>query len=216
MYRKLQTFAPNVENQEVNNPVSMCIGDTIARNFNHGSSNSYIYGCHSQPCQEYMSSYCAVGWDGFCEYNSNNNNISFPNQVIPWNTGSLGLNSGQILVRNTAGKKYLKHMGGPCYLKTQPFDATNVSSPMYSGWAVDTYMDSSGESTVCKPVYTVKSAVGIDQDPVMNKLLEQPFLGMDILTGIYYTLKQENRLGQFNGTKLGTFFNILKQKGAVN
>lgn len=213
-YRKLINFAPSNKSLEVNNPISYCIGDTIDRNFNHGSGNSYIYGCNSKPCQAYMSSYCAQdgGWDSFCEYNSHNTNISYPNQLQPWNGGVTNLTSGQILIRNTAAKRFLKEMQGPCLLKTEPFDPSNPTSPMISFWEADYANGTSGEGA-CMPVYSVRDTKNLDKDAVMNKLLDNPTIGFDILVGILKTMRAENRLNELIGTRLGQFFAILISKG---
>lgn len=196
---------------EVNNPLTYCIGDTIDIPFSHGSGNAYIYGCYSKPCQAYMSSYCAEGWDGFCEYSSRNTNTSYPNQLIPQYNGQTSLTSGEILIRNTAIKKYLRSMGGYCSLISEPFDPMVPTSPMISYWQTDT-CSTGGFNTGCVPVYDVKDARGIDADPVMNKLLSNPNVAFDVLVGIYKTRIAENKLGELKGTKLGMFFEALKSK----
>lgn len=213
-YRKLMNFAPNNKSLEVENPISYCIGDTIDRNFNHGASNSYIYGCQSKPCQAFMSSYCAQdgGWDGFCEYSAQNTNVSYPNQLQPWNGGVTNLTSGQILIRNTAAKRFLKEMTGPCKLKVEPFDPTVPTSPMIAMWEPMFSEGISGEDA-CKPIYSIRDTKDIDRDPVMNKLLDDPTIGFDILVGILNTMRKEGRLSELKGTRLGTFFNILLSRG---
>ncbi len=214
-YRSIADFGPKtMKDLEVNNPLSYCIGDTIDIPFSHGSGNAYIYGCNSFPCQAYMSSYCAEGWDGFCEYSSRNTNISYPNQLIPQYSGQTTLNTGQILIRNTAVKKYLKSMGPGCRMVSEPFDPMVPTSPMISYWVTDSCDTANSScSTGCAASYTVRDTRGIDSDPVMNKLLGNPNIAFDVLLGIYKSMKLENRLGELTGTKLGMFFRALESKG---
>jgi hypothetical protein len=58
----------------------------------------------------------------------------------------------------------------------------------------------------------------IDSDPVMDKLLARPIIGINILTNIYNTMKRYGTLAQLKGTKLGNFYNhnrYFRAKGGV-
>ena len=70
----------------------------------------------------------------------------------------------------------------------------------------------------CIPTYEV-NPVGIDDDPVMNKILDRPIIGIDILVNIYNTMKRKNTLVGLNGTRLGKFFETnpyFVAKGGMN
>ena len=109
-YRNIKEFGQNMNSLDVDNPISYCLNWTIDQQFNHGG-NSYIYGQYSKPCQSYLSDYCAEKWDGFCEVASKNTNISFPNNIED-NCHQLSrMTAGDLLIRNTAAKKYLIEIG---------------------------------------------------------------------------------------------------------
>lgn len=212
IYKNIKDFGntPENKNLESNNPLSYCLNWTLDQQFLHGG-NSYIYGQYSKPCQAYLSDYCAEGWDGFCETASKNVNISFPNQLelkrnltsgIPSGGSAVGMTAGDILVRNTAAKKYLVSMEGNCVQKFQPFDPTVASSPMISYWESEF-----GADHACVPYYAVNPA-DIDNDPVMNKLLEKPSIAFDILVNIYRTMKSNGTLSSLSNTKIGKYFDI--------
>jgi hypothetical protein len=212
-YRQIAKFAPNMKGLEVENPLSYCLDNSIDIRFNH-SGNSDIYGCHSRPCQSFMSNYCAQGWDGFCETASHNTSKSYPNQLQPASSSHSRLSSGEILIRNTAIRKYLLEMRG-ANLKIEPFDPSVPTSPMISYWVPIGCNDGGGECSLggCQPIYGLQDTRGIDSDPVMNKLLMNPLIAFDVLTGILKTLRMQKRLHELSGTKLGTFFQILQSRG---
>ena len=200
LYRSIKSMGPS-ETSEVDNPLTYCISNTVDTRFLHGG-NSDIYGQHSKPCQAYLSDYCANQWDGFCEYASNNNTISWTNNLnANWDVSCKGLNAGEILIKNTASKKYLKEMGN-CVQKLEPFDPTVANSPMISYWVPGTY---DIYSNTCIPVYSVDPKT-IDSDIVMDKILSRPIIALDILVNIFNTMTRENTIGQLNGTKLGKFY----------
>ena len=190
----------------VNNPLTYCLGQNIDQKFMHGSSSAVINGQQSKKCQEYLGDYCAANWDGFCEFASQNTNIDYPNNLGLCNqlfgdTACKRLNAGEILVRNTAAKKYLKSMGN-CKRKFEPFDPNVPTSPLISYWV----SDSCDYSSNCVPTYAVDPKT-IEQDPVMNKILCKPIIALEILINIYNNMRREGTLSQLNGTRLGKFFN---------
>jgi hypothetical protein len=128
----------------------------------------------------------------------------FPNQAEIsngyGNSQPHGLNSGEILIRNTAERKYLRSIMG-CVKKTEPFDPTVASSPFISSWKP---MEDN-VSKVCIPVYAVNPKE-IDNDVVMDKILHKPYIAMDILMNIYVNAKKSGVLSELKGTKLGSFY----------
>lgn len=213
IYRSINSFGPT-ETSESNNPLTYCVNNTIDQRFLHGG-NSDIYGQHSKPCQAYLSDYCAAQWDGFCEYAANNNSISYPNNLDPCGSDvpCKGLNAGEVLIRNTASKKYLAEMGGDCIQKFEPFDPTVANSPMISYW-----MPGCNSYSSCVPVYRVDPKT-IDSDIVMDKILHKPIIALDILINIFNTMTREGTIVQLKGTKLGKFYaenSYFKDKGYLS
>ena len=202
-YTSISHFGSNAY-APVNNPLSYCLGANIDQKFEHGSSAAVVNGQHSKSCQLYLSEYCADKWDGFCEFASKNTNIDYPNQIGKCegfgDAACKGLNAGEILIKNTAARKYLKSMGN-CKKKYEPFDPNVATSPLVSYWVSDncSYVNS------CVPVYGVDVKT-IDSDPVMNKILAKPIIALDILINIFNTMKRQGTLSQLNGTKLGKFY----------
>lgn len=202
-------------------PLSYCAVNGLESSFSHtlGASASLI-GPTSENCQRYMGAYCAKNWDGVCEYVYHNTNRMIPNQVAgcstniggPCNGSGLGNQStyGQLLLRNTASEKYLKGMSSNCVQQFFPFDPTVADSPLISKW-VSKQSVGDGDcgigcgSNVCVPYYGV-DPVTIDSDPVMNKILEQPWIAMDILVNIYNNAVSSGQLDSLRGTKIHNFF----------
>lgn len=201
IYSNIKSFGPS-EHSEVDNPLTYCMNNTMDQRFLHGG-NSDIYGQNSKPCQAFLSDYCADKWDGFCEYASNNKNISLPNNIHHSSTsvqGNTGLTSGEILIKNTAAKKYLISMGD-CLQKFEPFDPTVASSPIISYWIPNGY----NYSNTCTPQYAVDPTT-IDSDIVMDKILSKPIIALDILINIYNTMKKNGTLIKLKDTKIGKFY----------
>jgi hypothetical protein len=213
-YRTISDFGPN-RYSAVDNPLSYCLGSNMDQRFLHGGASDTYAGQNTKGCQAYLSEYCAEKWDGFCEMASLNTTKIYPNHLEDANCrfgGCLtGMMAGDVLVRNTAAKKYLVSMDG-CVKKQEPFDPTVATSPLVSYWVrgTDSNENCSGGGCLtqygkCMPKYSVDPAT-VDSDVVMDKLIAKPKIAMDILRGIYYTLKQEGKLNQLKGTKLGRFF----------
>lgn len=202
-YKQITQFGSN-EYQSINNPLSYCIDNTLDQRFLHGGSAD-TYGQHSKACQAFLSDYCAEKWDDFCDLAASNMSINqYPNNlqdsISLSDTVSLGLTAGEILIHNTAAKKYLVEMIG-CVKKYEPFDPTVGSSPMISYWV----KDSCPQNGSCVPVYEV-DPTKIDNDVVMDKILARPIIALNILINIYNTMKRKNTLSQLKGTKLGNFY----------
>ena len=139
-YRRISSFGSNMET-EVNNPLTYCINNELDQRFLHGG-HADTMGQHSRSCQLYLSEYCAQKWDGFCEVASNNQSRSYPDQYAGLGLGQAGgvacrgLTAGEVLIANTAARKYLvkMHNARKAY---EPFDPTVPTSPMISYWVAD-------------------------------------------------------------------------------
>jgi hypothetical protein len=201
-YRPISNFGSNAKSQ-VNNPLTYCMTTKLDQQFMHGGSAD-IFGAYSKNCQQYMGQYCAEKWDEFCEIASNDPNTNYPNNIQQCgsigDTACKGMNAGEILIRNTAAKKYLTSMAN-CVKKQEPFDPNVASSPMISYWI----SDGCSYSNACIPVYEVDPSK-IDSDIVMNKILNKPIIAIEILINIYNTMKRKGTLQQLKNTKLGRFY----------
>ena len=155
---------------------------------------------HSKECQNLLADYCAENWDNICEFSSDNEKVGLPNMAsLVDNSHSIDphLTQGIYLVRNAAQRKYavstLSRIGD--YIKTQrfnPVDTTNTSRIAYFNMnPIDL-------------VYDVNPHT-IDNDPIMNKMLNEPKYYMDILRGIYITRVNNQTLHQLKSTRLGMF-----------
>lgn len=213
-YRTIGNFGRNTY-QERNDPLTYCLSNKLDNNFLHGGQASII-GPYDRPCQLYMSEYCAKKWDDFCEVASSDNTTSFPNtaSAFVYNDMSTfpGMTAGDVLIHNTASRKYLISMAN-CIKKHQPFDPTVPNSPMVSYWT----NSQDGSQSSCVPMYAVDPKT-IDSDPVMNKILQKPIIAITVLINIYNTMKRMGTLSKLRGTKLGAFYNTLpyfRAKGGV-
>jgi hypothetical protein len=177
-----------------------------------------------------MAEYCANNWDGACEYASNDGNTMYPNTVSSCNEANgacrgpgIGnsLSKGEFLLRNTAAERFLVGMSGNCRRVYEPFDPTVASSPMISKWYPSgnscAGAGNCNASNTCIPIYDVKEKE-IDNDVVMNKILNRPWIALDILINIYNHRLRTQRLGYLQPTKIGKFFfspyfqKIIKEK----
>jgi hypothetical protein len=220
-YVPIKEFGGCGVNNSTNDPLTYCLGTNMDQKFLHGSSSNFVAGQASKQCQLYLSQYCAEGFDEFCEFASQNNNISFPNQMDGLGLGDIackGLTQGQALIHNTARRKYLVDMG-TCVQKWEPFDPTVANSPLISYWVNGNNGTCSGTSncsgncmlgSTCVPSYAVKDPENLDNDVVMNKLLDQPFIAFDLLINIYNTMKRMGTLKRLRGTRLGHYYNTNK------
>lgn len=201
-YKYVSDFGSN--ESPANHPLTYCIGTNMNQQFLHGGNP---YGSESKHCQSFMADYCASGWDGFCEYESMNQDTA----LMP-NTGGKPLvnnTAGKLLIANTAARKYLINMHHATE-KYEPFDPTVANSPLIRYW-----VNTGSESPT--PEYAVDPSV-IDKDVLMDKILEDPNVAFNILTNIYNTMKRKDTLKFLKGTKLGAFYNshpFFKERGGV-
>lgn len=197
-YAKAHNFS-SVLNLPVynNDPLTYCIGNSASQAFNHPASWVSI-GQNSTPCQIYMAIRCAQKWDSVCEYLTTSPYAYDTAPQVTSQSKSLYLNPGDILLVNTAQKKYLaKMLGTNCELKTEPFDPVSLGGSPY----ISSYIGN------CYPIYMVNPQT-IDYDPVMNKILERPWIAKDFLTKLRINLIQYGIFEQLKGTKLGAFYGM--------
>jgi len=188
--------------KDTNNPLTYCVANNYENMFLHGSG-AVTLGPESRECQLFMSDYCAQGWDGFCEVANMNSARHYPNEMNPAGIGGAVnfMTMGDVLVRNTASRKYLVDMlyGTKKY---QYFDPNVPSTAVINYWTPDI----PGRYDTMIPVYAVNPN-DLDSDPVMNKLIDKPEIAPDILAGIYNTMKTLGKLDELTNTKLGYFYN---------
>ena len=207
-YTSIKNFGPNAVS-EVDNPLTYCLTSDLDNAFMHGGQAN-ILRRNSRPCQLFLSEYCAQGWDNFCEIASQNQNISFPNGMTTPCGGCspLGITQGDMLIRNTAERKYLIQMinGKQVF---ESFDPLVASSPMISSWRpVGSQVGGCGSGQLTmSPIYAVNPKT-IDDDVVMDKILAKPDIAKDILINIYFNMKRLGTLYNLKGTKLGNFYGI--------
>jgi len=202
-YAKLINFGPN-KPSFVNNPLSYCLTSDLDNSFIHKAGERT--GRYSKPCQMFMSDYCSKNWNQICEVASQDADVNYANSIGPcFDSGTCGgslsrKTQGDMLIRNTAAKKYLVATSAQCNLKYQPFDPQVPTSPMIAYW------DNPGwTKTSCIPVYEVNPST-IDNDPVMNKILNKPEIALDILVNIHNTAQRLGKMESLQGTKLHNFF----------
>jgi hypothetical protein len=222
-YSYIDEFAPNINNAYSTDPLSYCVPDYLDSQFLHGGIGR-TFGKYNMKCQEFMSARCAKEWDGVCEAASKDPETVFPNmarnmQLQVQGQGQYqGFTAGENLIRDTAFKKY-KTRSANCNLKCEPFDPTVPNSPLVCFESSDACAFNDGRNSVCSgnvqngpciSEYSIKEEqiAGLDNDPVMNKLLSNPQLAPTLLEGIYNTMKRQGRLGKLQGTKLGHFYSM--------
>lgn len=202
-YRPIGSFGQGAATDPNANPLTYCLIDSIDTSFAHGQ-NLDLRGPQTKKCQMFMSDYCAKDWNGVCEFAFQNRNKMVPNMLQSCQSygdaACVGLTEGQILLRNTASKKYLSAISNNCSLKYEPFDPTVASSPMVSYWT-----SSCNAKGACVPMYEVDPSK-IDSDVVMNKILSNPKIAWGVLVNIYNTAVRKGTLPTLQGTKLYKFF----------
>ena len=204
-YKCISNFGRVDKNGQNVNPLSYCLEQSMNSEFIHGSIGQTIGGANGKHCQAFMSQYCANDWNNVCEHASKNKSTLYPNNLKKCQTGRSvecdSLTAGEILIQNTATRKYLVEMGGNCGLKYEPFDPTVAESPLVAFW----YNGCNQGNGECIPVYAVDPSK-IDNDPVMNKILSKPIIAWSLLVNIYNTAKRKNKLNELKGTRIYALF----------
>ena len=182
-YKSISNFGENVQNNS-ENPLNYCLVNNLNSLFMNGSTANTIGRAHGKNCQAFMSDYCSQnGWDDICEQSSQSDQLF------------LGLTAGDILIANTASKKYNSNKDENCITYEQ-FDPTVATSPFVSFWKGD-----------CIPIYEVNPKT-IDDDPVMNKILNKPMIAFGLLVNIYNNAVRNNTIDMLKGTKIYNFFQL--------
>lgn len=196
-YPELANVGSNMTSM-ADDPLTYCLNTEMDSSMIHGGIAQTVTAPNSKNCQAYMSEFCAHQWNEFCELASMNDETNVANNLKDSNSRCVypDITAGEILVRNTAARKYLSKMHN-CQLEYEPFDPTVPESPMISTW------NGAGQ---CIPMYEVNPE-SIDGDPVMNKILAKPAIAFDVLVNIYNTMKRNGTLHKLHGTNLGQFFN---------
>ena len=210
-YQNISSFGPQVKGLAINNPLSYCLSTPMENSFVHGGHAGRTLNRSSKPCQSYISEYCSNNWDEYCELESKNdsrlsNSLNIEQNVLA--NPNVGLSAGEVLMYNTALKKYVIRREGSCKLISTQFDPTVASSPMYNEWIggnEDCFAGCKNNGTECVSVYGVNPST-INSDPLMNKILNKPSIALDILKKIYVDMKRDKTLSQLKGTRLGNFF----------
>lgn len=212
-YSCISNFGTN--DTGMSNPLSVCAVSDLDAGFNNKLGGG-ILRPENQQCQAFMGMYCANKWDGICEYMSHDGSRALPNsqQSCSAPSGAFyssgtnsGITRGQILIRNAAAEKYLHSMSSNCVQQFEPFDPTTAGSPLISKWVSQGSCGSgncNGQGA-CIPVYKVDPAT-IDSDPIMNKILLQPWIAPDILVNIYNNAVKSGEIAALKGTKLYSMF----------
>ncbi len=180
------------------NPLSYCMFNELGSKFNHGAASA-THDPQSMACMSYMADYASGHkfadkvWDAYAEhYVKNNTDTAWPNQGAVDIAGSnvtmayKKLSLGECLLRNTVERRFLHHLG----LRETPFDP-NVANTQ----SVRVPMDA------CTPSLNMAHMVGLNDDPVMNKALENPQCCLDVFVTIA-TLANQAGI-DLSSTKLG-------------
>jgi hypothetical protein len=201
-YKTISSFGPSNINS---NPLGYCLVNKLESLFDNGTSSTNLSGPYNKNCQVFMSTVCANKWYDFCEKESNNTDTYYPNN-IDTSCSPPTRSVGEILLYNTAARKYLTDVYGNCNLIQEPFDANVANSPIISYWS---------DPTKCMRIYEV-DPLTIDKDEVMNKILEKPRIALDILVNIYYTARRKQTIDALKNTKLYELFQSQRFQNYLN
>ena len=200
-YANIRNFSNIQDQNPEHRALAMCLSDTLDRKFKYGGEVGANSGPRNQQCQSFMAQRCADKWDGFCEYyyqqygpnGTAMNRTAWPSPVWrPWEEKyglNLQLSLGDQLLRDAAERKFCKLIN--CNATVQPLDPMDPNSVR-----VTTYSDYTG----CVPVCTVNPKT-IDDDPVMNRILDNPTVAAGTVINICNTSKNQGI--NLSGTKIG-------------
>jgi hypothetical protein len=203
-YTTISDFGTDINSND--SPLITCAVSSLDSGFNETLGSRGLAGPNNSQCQVFMGSYCGEKWDGVCEYMSKDTSQWLPNTLGPQGTplssflgGNGTMTKGQMLIRNAMAERFLRSMSSNCSRDYEPFNPTVANSPLISRWTAN---DDNG---VCIPIYAV-DPVRIDNDPIMNKVLDQPWIALDILINIYNNAVRSGEIVGLTGTKLYRFF----------
>lgn len=196
-YVRISNFGKKRKLDSTNDPLTYCLLPGFENGFLHGGIGPNKLNAKSKECQGFMASYCATEWNDKCDMIADNKEIyaGKPESVSCDNIMKfVPLTRGDVLVRDTAARKYLKSMSDNCAIRYKPFDPTVSESPMVSEW------DAVCLGGSCKPIYEVGAE--IDSDPVMNRILTKPYIALDILLNIKENMTKSGTIDSISKTKL--------------
>ena len=205
-YRPIKDFGPKKINDPKSSPISTSLVNTMDKDFN----NTYgiLLGPYSKHSQIYMADKCSKNWDLTCSYFLNRPepeyNSNFPNIYQPPNTvGDTlcgGLSVGQSMLRNAIHKRFCKYPNSNKVC--EPYNPLKPDSPMVCYEQVPDGGGGGGNIAIC----TVDEKI-IDQDPIMDKALQNPYIALPTLVNI---AKTHQRLGKplSDKTKIGRWANM--------
>ena len=133
-----------------------------------------------------MAEKCSKNWDAFCEFRSQDPELSYPNQLLNCSSSPVGFTAGQQLLHNAAQRRFCKPYG--CTPRVEKFNPNVADSPnivTYPGCAWECEVD----------------PATIDNDYVMDLCLKDPAPVLDVLTNIITTSKRKGI--DIKGTKIG-------------
>ena len=192
-YKPIVEFGCQDDKTLTTNPFQLALSNTPNKSFDNGV-NAYYFNPNNKYSQEFMAQYCASNWDNMCELASNSleptvNAISKFSQTT--NNQTLGENT----IRNSAVEKYCDLYGcNAKMIQLNPIDSTSPYIRQYEG--------------NCVPVCMVNPET-IENDPIMNKMLNDPYKYMDIITNIYHNNMRNGVDLRKTNTRLGDFLRHL-------
>lgn len=176
------------------NPLIICTGSGLDSGFNNDLGGGLLRPDGEQ-CHMFLGRYCSDKWDSVCDVISNDKTPAYDRHR------GLASTRGDNLLRETANEKYTVEMSDNCRIKYVPFDPTTAGSPLIAQWKVDT-SNKSCQLTECVRRMEVDPSV-IDNDPLMNKLLDRPWIWSEGFVNIYKNMKRQGKLQTLNGTRIG-------------
>ena len=200
-YRTISDFG-KIRNSNAN-PWSYCAIQGPDTNFAHPPLGD-VYGPNSTNCQAWMAQECAKEWSDMCEYvYQTQTTRAYPN-TLNVNLGQDRVNTntaGQNLVANSVERAFCSYAN--CVPIEQPFDPTVVGSPPFT-----TYVPADGNPGTCIPVCSVNPDT-VDNDPLVDKMLENADVCSSTLTSIFNTAMREGT--SYQGTKLHPYQQVHAQ-----
>jgi hypothetical protein len=208
-YSTIGEFGPSI-NQSTSNVFAYCAVTDLESGFAHGSigGSGGLLSPEGQQCQIGSAQVCAKDYGGVCRVLAEDRTTGLPNAMSTANMKYYkNPTKGEIFLRNVASERFLTKMSENCKRVYQPLDPTVAGSPLISSWlSSGTKCQSSNwKNGVCVPEYGVDPKT-IDQDEVMNKILEKPWIAMDVLVNMYNSAVRNGTLENLKGTKLYRLF----------
>lgn len=141
------------------------------------------FGPGSQPCREYLTTYCSEIWDEKCERYATNRKQYVPDEFTKYEVDT-NVPEGQKFLRGAGAKKYCKMVdaeGGKCAAEIRQFDENVPNSPSYMSYYGD-----------CDLVCDQFDENSFVDDPVIDLMLNNPQTQYHVLMPICSTIRQRN------------------------